>query len=153
MIYNGVKCAQPAHACEYGNRVVFNDHLLTTATVMIATGDKLNLCKVPNGTLVDEVVVSNPDLDTGANLVFGLGFAPTDGTAAPASMVTPAVAVAADGTSTWQAAAVTTYHLFPPYRLDTECYLQAVVGTGAGAVQGGVQTIHAKVKGESLGQR
>jgi hypothetical protein len=121
--------------------------------VVLGVGDKLNLVKIPNGTLVDEIVISSPDLDTGAGLQFKLGFASTDGSALPASMLTPDVIVAADGATTWQAAATTTYHLFPPYRLDTECYLQAVVSGAAAGVAAGVLTIHAKVKGETLGQK
>jgi len=68
-------------------------------------------------------------------------------------MVAPSEAVAADGATTWQAAATTTYEIFPPYRLDTECYLQAVVSAAATGVQAGALTIHAKVEGEPLGQK
>lgn len=151
--YNPAKALQPAHACEYGNRSVHIDKAVTTTTVILGVADKVNLCKVPNGTLVDRVVVKNPDLDTGGTLQFKLGFAPTDGSAAPALMASPDVAVAADGATTWQAATTTTYEIFPPYRLDTECYLQAVVSAAATGVQAGALSIEAKVEGEPLGQK
>lgn len=150
---NPAKSQQPVHSCEYGNRSVHVDKAVTTTTVKLEISDKINLCKIPNGTLVDRVVVNNPDLDTGSTLQFKLGFAPSDGSAAPSSMVSPDVAVAADGATTWQAAATTTYEIFPPYRLDTECYLQAVVSAAATGVQAGALSIHAKVEGEPLGQK
>ena len=109
----------------------------------------VTLAKIPAGTLVDRVVVKNPDLDTGTTLVFKLGFGAISGSL-PASMVSPDAAIAAAGQATWQAAATTTYEVFPPYRVDVDCYLQAVVGTG-GATNTG--TIYAKVEGEALGPK
>jgi hypothetical protein len=151
--FNPAKTLQPVFACEFGNRVVFNDSVQPTATVVLGIGDVVNICKIPNGTLVDRVIVQNPDLDTSTTLQFKLGFAPTDGSSAPSSMASPDVAVAADGATTWQAAATTTYEIFPPYRLDTECYLQAVVSAAATGVQAGTLTIYGKVEGETLGQK
>jgi len=151
--YQPSKAMQPAHACEFGNRTVHIDKAVTTTTVVLGIGDVINLVKIPNGTLVDRVTVSNPDLDTGGTLQFKIGFAPTDGSAAPASMVSPDVAVVPATAATWQAAAVTVYDIFPPYRLDTECFLQAVVGAAATGVQAGALSIHAKVEGETLGPK
>lgn len=146
--YNLSDLLKSAHSQAFGNRSVFNGKAKTTAA--LAADDVLNLAFVPAGTLVDRVVVNNPDLDTGTTLVFKLGFAPADGSAAPSSMVNPDVAVAAAGQTTWRAAATTTYEIFPPYRVDVDCYLQAVVGTG-GATNTG--TVYGKVEGECLGAK
>jgi len=122
-----------------GNRVVFTDDAVVAAN--LATTDAVNLVKLPAGTLVDRVVIKNPDLDSGAVLAVNIGFANVDGSTGPS-----ATAVASAAT-TWQAVATTTYELFPPVKLTKDAYLQAVPtvgGTGTG-------TIYAKVEGEALG--
>lgn len=146
--YNCVKQAQAVHAAAYGNRCVFSDAAVVGAA--LAAADVLNLVKIPAGTLVDRVVIKNPDLDTGTTLVFKLGFAAIDGSALPSTMATPDVAIAAAGQTTWQAAATTTYEVFPPYLVERDCFLQAVVGTGGTTNTG---TIYSKVEGEALGPK
>lgn len=127
-------------SCNYGNRVVFADSAVTTAA--LATTDKVRLVRIPGGTLVDRVVIKNPDLDTGANLAVNIGFVNVDGSSGES-----ATAVASAAT-TWQAAATTTYELFPPVLLEQDCYLECVP-TVAGAVNTG--TIYGKVEGEAKG--
>ena len=122
-----------------GNRVVFADSAVIAAN--LATTDKVNLAKLPAGTKVDRVVIKNPDLDSGANLAVNIGFANCDGSSGPS-----ATAVASAAT-TWQAAATTTYELFPPVVLTKDAYLQAVP-TVAGV---GTGTVYGKVEGEALG--
>lgn len=146
--YNPSDLLKPAHSQAFGNGSRFTGKATTTAA--LAANDVVNLALVPAGTIVDRVVVKNPDLDTGSNLVFKLGFAPADGSSAPSTMSSPDAAVAAAGQTTWQAAATTTYEIFPPYRVDVDCYLQAVIGTG-GATNTG--TIYAKVEGECQGAK
>lgn len=132
------------------NRVVQSDSVAVGTA--LATNDVVNLCRIPAGTAVDRVVIKNPDLDTGTALVFKLGFATIDGSTPTGvnAMSSPDAAVAAAGQTTWQAAATTTYEIFPPYLVTVDCYLQAVVGTGGSTNTG---TIYAKVEGEGYGVR
>lgn len=123
----------------YGNQVVFADSAIVTAN--LATTDKVRLAKIPAGTLVGRVVIKNPDLDSGATLAVNIGFSNVDGTSGPS-----ATAVASAAT-TWQAAATTTYELFPPVLLSKDAYLECVP-TAAGV---GTGTIYGKVEGEALG--
>jgi len=133
----------PAFSGNYGNRVVYTGSAVVSAN--LANGDKVRLCEVPAGTLVDRVVISNPDLDGGTTLTTKAGFEPKDG-----SVVANAdVAVHAAGATTWRAAAVTTYEIFPPYRVTKDSWL--TVQTGAAGT--GTGTVHGKVEGENLGPK
>lgn len=139
-IYQPKKNSPPFAGAD-GNRVVFEDNGVILAD--LATTDKLRLVKIPAGTKVDRVVIKNPDLDSGANLLVNIGFSNIDGTALAQST---AVAAAA---ATWQAAATTTYELFPPVVLEKDAYLD-VVPTVGGV---GTGTVYGKVEGEALGAK
>ena len=144
--YKPAKLAQPVHACEFGNRVVFQDSAAATGDLVAA--DILNLCKIPAGTLVDRVVIKNADLDSSTVLTAKIGFAPADGTAGDSG---DDEAVAAD--ASWgRTAATTTYEIFPPFRCDVDSFLAVVVGTGATGSSGG-GTVYGKVEGEALGAK
>ena len=134
----------PALACNFGTRSFFTGLAVNLAA--LAINDKVRLCRVPAGTKVDRVVVSNPDLDSGTTLTTKLGFEPIDGS----TVAGADVAVHAAGATTWRAAAVTTYEIFPPYVVTKDSYLTAVVGA-AGATN--VGTVYGKVEGESLGPK
>lgn len=124
----------------YGNAARYSDKAVIAAA--LATTDKVRLVKIPAGTLVDRVVINNPDLDAGANLAVNIGFAYCDGSAGPS-----ATAVASAAT-TWQAAATTTYELFPPVQLSKDAWLEAVPTVG-GATN--VGTVYGRVEGEFFG--
>ncbi|OGT02158.1 MAG: hypothetical protein A2143_00750 [Gallionellales bacterium RBG_16_57_15] len=129
------------YAGEDGNRVVFQDNSVIAAN--LATTDKVRLCKIPAGTRIDRVVIKNPDLDSGATLAVNIGFAHIDGSSGGS-----ATAVASAAT-TWQAAATTTYELFPPVELAKDAYLECVP-TVAGV---GTGTVYGKIEGEALGAK
>lgn len=129
----------PLFSGDDGNRVIFKG--ATAIAANLATTDKVRLCKIPAGTEIDKVVIKNPDLDSGTTLAVNIGFEYEDGTSGPSAT---AVASAA---ATWQAAAETTYHLFPAVRLERDAYLVAVP-TAAGV---GTGTVYAKALGENLG--
>lgn len=124
-----------------GNRVVFNDSAVIAAN--LATTDKVRLVKIPAGTKVDRVVIKNPDLDSGANLAVNIGFSYADGSTFAHSTDLASAA------TTWQAAATTTYELFPPVVVEQDAYLE-VVPTVGGV---GTGTVYAKVEGENLGAK
>lgn len=122
-----------------GNRMVFTGSAVVGAN--LTTSDKVRPCRIAGGTLVDRVVIKNPDLDSGTALAVNIGFSNIDGTSGPS-----ATAVASAAT-TWQGAATTTYELFPPVLLAQDAYLEVVPtvgGTGTG-------TVYAKVEGEAIG--
>ena len=129
------------YASEDGNRVVYLDSGIVAAN--LATTDKLRLCKIAAGTKVDRVVIKNPDLDSGTTLAVNIGFSHVDG-----STLAQSTAVASAAT-TWQAAATTTYEIFPPITLEKDSYLE-VVPTAAGV---GTGTVYGKVEGEMLGAK
>lgn len=133
-------------SAEYGNNSVFHD-ALSLATGDIDAADVIKLCRVPGGTDVHRVVVKNTDLDGNVSptLTAKIGFTPADGSSAPSGADT---AVAADG-AFGQAAATTTYEIFPPYRVEKDSYLTLVIGTGAATAASG--TVSAKVEGEIVG--
>lgn len=134
------------HSAEYGNRTVYTDEY-SVLTTDLQAADVVKLCRIPAGTLVDRVVVKNTDLDSNATptLTAKLGFSPTDGSAAPTADVTAIAANAAWG----QAAATTTYEIFPPYEVAKDSYVTIIVGTGAATAATG--TLNVKVEGEGLG--
>ena len=129
-----------------GNNSVFFDSvaLLTTD---IDAADIINLCPVAAGTAVHRVVVKNTDMDTNATptMTAKIGFTPMDGSTAVAGADTAVAAVAAFG----QAAATTTYEIFPPYRVEKDSFVTLVIGTGAATAAAG--TVSAKVEGETIG--
>lgn len=131
----------PLFSGDDGNRVVFSDSAVIAAN--LATTDKVRPVKIPAGTRVDRVVIKNPDLDSGANLAVNIGFSYQDGSSGPS-----ATALASAAT-TWQAAATTTYELFPPVTLEKDAYLE-VVPTVGGV---GTGTVYGKVEGENLGAK
>lgn len=133
----------PAFSGNYGNRVVYSGSASVAAN--LANNDKVRICEVPAGTLVDRVVISNPDLDGGTTLTTKAGFEPKDGS----TVVGADVAVHAAGATTWRAAAVTTYEIFPPYRVTKDSWLTVQ----AGAAGTGTGTVYGKVEGENLGPR
>jgi hypothetical protein len=134
------------HGAEYGNAVIASDSLAVVAGD-VAAASVNKLCPIAGGTTVHRVVIKNTDLDSNGTptLTAKIGFSPIDGSAAAAGQDT---AVAANGA--WgQAAATTTYEIFPPVFVDKDSYLTLVVGTGAAT--GAAGTIYAKVEGEAVG--
>lgn len=139
---------KPVHAAEYGNAVKFHD-AITTVAGDVGAAAVVQLVKVAAGTEVDRVVVKNTDLDAHATptLTAKIGFAPIDGSAAVAGADTAVSADAAFG----QAAATTTFEIFPPYLVEVDSWLSITVGTGAATAAAG--TIDAKVEGIAKGVR
>lgn len=133
----------PAFSGNYGNRVVYTGSAVITAN--LANADKIRLALVPAGTLVDRVVISNPDLDGGTTLTTKAGFEPVDGS----TVAGADVAVHAAGATTWRAVALTTYEIFPPYRVTKDSWLTVVCG----AAGSGTGTVYGKVEGENLGPK
>lgn len=142
--YNPSKGQTPPFSGNYGNRVVYADNAVVSAN--IANADKIRLCRIPAGTLVDRVVIVNPDLDSGTTLTTKAGFAAVDGSAMPANSD---VAVHAAAATTWRAAATTTYEINPPFLVTKDAYLEVV----AGAAGAGTGTVYGKVEGEILGAK
>lgn len=144
--YSRTNNAAP-RSCEYGNASVFADQSSVTAALIAA--DIINPVKIPAGTRVSRVVVKNTDMDTNGTpaLTAKIGFAAADGSAMPSGADTAVSADAAFG----QAAATTTYEIFPPYVVEKDAFLSIVVGTGAAT--GAAGTVYAKVEGETLGAK
>ena len=139
------------HAGGFGNRSVYVDGSAVPATIL-ATTDKIQVVRVPAGTKIDRVVISNPDLDTGTNaLQAKIGFENVDGSAAPTGSDT---AVAAAGANGLTAASTTpaVYDIFPPYLTLKDMYL-VIVPTVAGNAAPTAGTVYGKVEGESIGVR
>ena len=154
---NPIDTMKNSYSSTSGNAVVFtNGAAIVSGDLDLA--DKINLCFVPAGTLVDEVKVKHADLDTGGtSMAFNLGFAHVDGSAsttnetadATARSLTPATLLAAAATTWTGTAAVTTYELFPPFKVEKDSWLQAVLTTAVTTIAAG--SVYAKVRGEALG--
>lgn len=131
---------------DYGNSSVFVDSIAVPTTSLTAAS-VIKLTRVPAGTLVDRVVVKNTDMDSNATptSTAKIGFSPVDGSAAVAGADTAILSTAAFG----QAAATTTYEIFPPYAVEVDSYVTIVIGTGAATAAAG--TVYAKVEGEYRG--
>lgn len=137
--YNPAGLSKALHGSPFGNRVVFNDKTTFTTTPTIA--DVARLCAIAGGTLVDRVVIKNPDLDSGTQLTGTIGFVGQDGTVIDIDYVQAAG-------SLWRAAATTVYDLFPPILMPVDAWL---VGTITATSAGNTGTVEAKVEGEMLG--
>ena len=132
------------YASEDGNRVVYVGQASVTAALGI--GDKVRICKIPGGVLVDRVVINTGDMDTGTTLTDKIGWEPLDG-----STVTNAdVAFCASGATTRQGAATTTYEIFPPVLVTKASWL-TLTCVAAAAGQSGTVTVNGKVEGEAIG--
>ena len=57
-----------------GNAMKFTGSSVVSAN--LTTSDKVRPCRVAGGTLVDRVVIKNPDLDSGTALQIKIGFSP-----------------------------------------------------------------------------
>lgn len=128
------------------NGLTLADKASVSAALLL--NDTVNLVKVPAGTDVSRVVIKNADLDSNVSpaLQAKIGFIGIDG-ALPAGADAAVAAAGAWG----QSAATTTYEIFPPYRVEKDCYL-AVTVTQAPAT-GATGDVHGKVEGEFLGAR
>lgn len=138
--YNPSNLNDPLQSAgDCGNALVYAGSAVIAAN--LATTDKVRPCRVPGGTKVHRVIIKNPDLDSGTTLAVNIGFAHIDGSSGAS-----ATAVASAAT-TWQAAATTTYEIFPPVLVEKDAYLE-VVPTAAGV---GTGTVYGKVEGEAVG--
>lgn len=142
--YNPTNFLDPLHSAgDRGNAVVYVGSVTPAAAIVLS--DSVRPCSVAAGTKVHRVVIKNDDLDTGATLAAKIGFIPADGSAQPAGG--DAIVKA---TGVWgQAAATTTYEIFPPYLVEVDSYLDIVVTTAP--TGGGVGTVHGKVEGDGVG--
>lgn len=134
------------HSCEYGNRTVHQGS--AAVSTKLGIGDKVRMCKIPGGTLVDRVVVKTGDMETDATptLTDKIGWEPMDG-----STVTNAdVAFCASGATTRQSAATTTYEIFPPVLVTKDSWLTLTCVAAATAMSAAV-TCSGKVEGETIG--
>ena len=130
------------HSCEFGNRTVHQNSASVSAALAIA--DKVRMCMIPGGTLVDRVVVKTGDLDSGATLTDKIGYEPKSGNTAVLD------AFCASGATTRQSAATTTYEIFPPVLVAEDSWL---VLTCVAAATGLAATVscYGKVEGETIG--
>lgn len=144
-IYNPNNSSDPLQSTgDGGNAVVtFGSATVSAAS---ANGDKYRPCRIPGGTKVHRVVVKNTDLDSGTPAILcKIGYAPLDGSAGDDD------ALGGAGLTILQAAATTTYEIFPPVLVEKDSYLQIEVTTGPGT--GATGTVSAKVEGEAVGVR
>lgn len=137
--YNPAGLSKALHGSPFGNRVVFNDKV--TFSVTPTEDDVARLCAIAGGTLVDRVVIKNPDLDSGTTLTGKIGFVGKDGT------VIDDDAVFADA-ALWRAAETNTFELFPPVLVPVDAWLVATITATSTGNTGDVES---KVEGEMLG--
>ena len=143
--YQTTNTAAP-RSCEYGNRTVHQGS--TAVSTKLGAGDKVRMCKIPGGTLVDRVVVKTGDMETDGTptLTDKIGWEPADG-----STVTDAdVAFCASGATTRRAVATTTYEIFPPVLVTKDSWLTLTCVDAATAMSSAV-TCYGKVEGENNG--
>ncbi|SMF94603.1 hypothetical protein SAMN02949497_1924 [Methylomagnum ishizawai] len=136
----------PVYTPGDGCAVVYPGRVAVSAAP--AQDDEIRLVLIPAGTEVHRVVIKNPDLDSNGSpaLAAKIGFAPADGTEGASGDDTQVKAAGA-----WaQAAATTTYELFPPVQVDVDSYLNIVVTTGPGT--GATGTVYGKVEGRATGR-
>jgi len=137
--YNPVNLAKALHGAVFGNRNVFVDRVVITAT--LTNGDQVRMVRVAGGTLVDRVTINTPDLDSTTTLTGKIGFIAEDGTVLDDDIVV------ADG-AIWRAAGTATVELWPPFLVEKDAFLVASITATSG---GGTGTVHAKVEGEMVG--
>lgn len=135
----------PVFSCEYGNRVVFQGSAAVSAALVAA--DKVRMCKIPGGTLVDRVVVSTGDMDTGSTpaLTDKIGYEPMDGSTGDDD------AFCASGATARRSATTTTYEIFPPVLVAKDSWLTLTCVADAAAMSDAV-TAYGKVEGENKGK-
>ena len=142
--YNPSNVSDPLQSTGNGGNAVvtFGSTSVTTAS---ANADKYRPCRIPGGTKVHRVVVKNTDLDSNVSpaIVCKIGYAPIDGSTGDDD------ALGGSSLTILQAAATTTYEIFPPVLVEKDSYLEIVVTTGPGT--GATGTVSAKVEGEAVG--
>jgi hypothetical protein len=137
------------YSADGGNGSIFVDTMTGLDSTHVDSGDVLQLCRVPGGTLVHRVVIKTPDLDTAldsvATLTAEIGF-----TAIKSGSTLDSNCVQADG-SFGRSSSASSIEVFPPYRVEEDAYLTITFGTAAATKTGGDGTVYAKVEGEALG--
>lgn len=139
--YNPSGIADALHGSPFGNRNVFVDKAVITAT--LTNGDIVRLCRVPGGTKVDRVTIKTPDLDSGTQLTGKIGFIAMDGEVLDDDIVVADAAI-------WRSAGTSAVELWPPYLVTKDAYLVATI-TATSA--GNTGTVDAKVEGEMVGMK
>lgn len=129
--------SKPLHGSAYGNAVNFDGSI--TTTVAPVTGDIYRIAKVPAGTRVTDVTVTNTDLGTTAPGT--LQFQPVDGSAATnfGAVDTLALGTASANGTLIAPGAVT---------LTKDSYLQILFGTVSAGAAG---TVSAVIGGQLVG--
>ena len=125
------------------NRSVF--YGIASVTALLAAADTVRCCKIPGGTKVDRVVIKNGDLDSGTTLTDMIGYEHIDG-----STGDDADAFCATGATTRQAAATTTYEIFPPVLVEKDSWLTLTAVDAATGLAATV-SVEGKVEGEYVG--
>lgn len=143
--YKTTETSKP-YSGDCGNRVVYQGKASVSAALAIA--DTVKMCIIPGGTKVDRVVVKNGDLDSGTTLTDKIGFKPMDGS----TVTNSDVAFCASGATTRQAAATTTYEIFPPVVVEKDSWLVLTCVAAATGLAATVD-VHGKVEGEILGKK
>ena len=125
------------------NGVVFYGS--ATVAAASAVSDKYRPCRIAGGTNVHRVVIKNTDLDSGGSpaIICKIGYAPMDGSTAVTE------AFVATGATILQAAATTTYEIFPPVNVPQDSFLE--IGVTTGPATGATGTVYGKVEGEAVG--
>lgn len=139
--YNPKGIARALHGSPFGNRTVFVDKAVITAT--LTNGDIVRIVPVAGGTLVDRVTLNTPDLDSATQLTGKIGFIAMDGTVLDDDIVV------ADG-AIWRSAGTSAVEIWPPFHVTQDAYLVATI-TATSA--GGTGTVNGKVEGEMIGMK
>lgn len=141
-IYNSADLnSKPLFTGDDGNSNTYYGTSVATGT-NLATGDKIRICKVPAGLVVNEAIVVNTSFGTTAPA--GLQFEPLDGS-------TPVDFVAAGGITLQTASANGTMFARAPVAVAKDSYVTLTVGTVSAGNGTGVATVI--VNGEYFGAK
>lgn len=131
-----------------GNRVVFADKASVSAALGI--GDKVRMVKIPAGTKVDRVVVTNGDLDSGTTLTDKIGYEHCDGSGGDDD------AFCASGATTRRGAVAdpspTIYEFATPIAVEKDSWVTLTCVAAATGLAATVD-VACKVLGEAMGAK
>ena len=145
---NGVAFARHAYMQAFGNAVALDD--VVTPAAALALNDTIDLLRVARGTRLQELFITNGDLDTGTTLQYKLGYRKVDSSGALTDDDDYFVAA---GATTLQAAvtgATPTRFALAPITFDEDVFITLTVTAAATGVSG-TPSITAYARGVAVG--
>ena len=149
--FKGQKALSPAYMAGDGRAVHIVDKIVLGASPGVGTpagADTIDFL-IPGGFRLTGLKLVSDDIDTGAALLYGVGYRPVS--TADGSLAASTAYFAAAGQTTFRAAGATSFD-FKPIKFEQDVYISILIGTAMAGVSGNPE-IHMIASGNAEGQK